>query len=204
MKKQQLSSLSAAIVAAICLAGAATSSVAAEVAGLYAYPRSGQDQNQQSRDEFDCSQWAQQQTGFNPYQTPPPASTAYAPPPPPPPPPQQQSKGVLGIGSRDYKDGGLIQDGAIGAGLGAVGGAIAGDAGQGAALGAVASVLFGGVQRLSQNDSDTTNQQQYYQQQQQAQYQQQQPPPDVQYNQHLDNFRRAYGACMGGRGYEVR
>ena len=201
MNRHRLTTFSTAAVIAACLAGAADNSAAAQVAGLYAYPRSGQDQNLQARDEFDCSQWAQQQTGFNPYQTPPATSYAYAPPPPPPP-PQQQSKGVMGIGSRDYKDGGIIQDGAIGAGLGAVGGAIAGDAGQGAALGAVASVLFGGVQRLSQNDSDSSNQQ-YYQQQQQAQYQQA-PPPDVEYNQRLDNFRRAYSACMGGRGYEVR
>lgn len=180
--------------------GAAVSPVLAAVAGIYAYPQAGQPQDLQARDEFECSQWAGRETGFDPLQPPPAAQGQYAYVPPPPPPQQSQQQGTFGIGARPYSEGGVLQDAAIGGALGALGGAIAGDAGKGAALGAGASLLFGGLQRLNAGEK-----QQY---QQQPQYQ---PPPpsydsaaSYQYNQRLGEFRKAYGACMSARRYTVR
>src|SRR5262245_28498736 len=73
----------------------------------YIYPSKGQSQEQQERDKFECYNWARQQTGFDPT-TPSYASTS---------PPSR----------REAPQGGLLQGGARGAALGAVGGAIAGN-----------------------------------------------------------------------------
>ena len=96
------------------------------------------------------------------------------------PPPQQQSEGPGAVG---------------GAARGAVGGlavgAIAGDAGKGAAIGAAAGGLFGGMRR---NDARRQNQQQ------QQQWANQQA---ANYANQRNNYNRAYGACLQGRGYTV-
>ena len=92
----------------------------------YVYPGKGQSGEQQKQDEFECYQWARQQTGFDPQQ---PSSA----------PPQQQAR-----------RGGLFRDAARGAAVGAVGGAIAGDAGKGAAIGAASGALIGGFRRRGQ------------------------------------------------------
>ncbi|MBV8651188.1 MAG: hypothetical protein JO255_06950, partial [Alphaproteobacteria bacterium] len=87
-------------------------------------PEKGQSQEQQQRDRFDCYDWAQQQTGFNPRA---PQYGSSAPPPEP--------------------EGGVMRGGVGGAALGAIGGAIGGNAGKGAAIGAVVGGLFGGFRR---------------------------------------------------------
>ncbi len=80
---------------------------------LMVYPAQGQSQEQQQRDEFECYNWAKQQSGFDCMAAP--QATA--------PLPQQQSSG-----------GGALRGAAPGAAIGAVGGAIAGNAGKGAAI----------------------------------------------------------------------
>src|SRR2546426_10008403 len=92
------------VVGLLVLAGAAGAEV-------FVYPKQGQGQDQFQKDQFECHNWAQGQTGFNPSQ---PVQVASAPP----------------------QQGGAIRGGARGAALGAVGGAIGGDAGKGAAIGA--------------------------------------------------------------------
>jgi hypothetical protein len=145
--------------AAIAL-GAATSAAAQQ---SYAYPTAGQSEAQQSKDRFECHQWAVTQSGFDP-------STAVPLPPRPAAPPpvaggysdQPRSSGgsILGIGNGGmFQGGGMMGDAATGAALGAAGGAIAGDAGQGAAIGAVASTLFGALSRSSQQSSPPPQQQ---------------------------------------------
>jgi len=89
----------------------------------FIYPDRGQSQAQQDQDKYQCSQWATQQTGFNPTM-PPPVPQASAPPPP----------GMFGGAFR-------------GAALGAIGGAIGGNAGKGAAIGSLVGGLFGGIRR---------------------------------------------------------
>ena len=78
--------------------------------------------------------------------------------------------------------GGMLRGAAGGAALGAVGGAIGGNAGKGAAIGAATGALFGGIRQHARNND-------------QAAYQQQQAN---------DGYRRAYAACMQGRGYSVQ
>lgn len=76
------------------------------------YPAGGQTMDQQASDEALCRDWATQQTGFYPYQSPP------------------QYYGNTG------PSGNIVRGAAGGAMLGVVGGAIGGDAGKGAAIGA--------------------------------------------------------------------
>jgi hypothetical protein len=75
-----------------------------------------------------------------------------------------------------------------GALLGVAVGAIAGNAGEGAEIGAASGGLFGGMR----------GQQQRNQQQQAAQQQAQT------YQTNLNNYNRAYSACLEGRGYSVQ
>jgi uncharacterized protein YcfJ len=93
-------------------------------ADLMIYPKAKQSAEQQSKDKYECHEWAVQQTGFNPMQS---VSTE------PPPPTGRQPNAVRGA--------------ARGAAAGAVVGAVAGDAGKGAAAGAAGGALVGGVRR---------------------------------------------------------
>ena len=116
---------------------------------VYIYPNKGQNEQQQSKDRYECHTWAVQQTGFDPTKP----QTAQAPSVPPPGKP-------------------IVKGAARGAAVGAVGGAIAGDAGTGAAAGAAVGGLLGGMKRMDQ--AKVQNQQQAQQQntvaQQQAGY----------------------------------
>src|SRR5215467_4421387 len=136
------------------------SAVSAEV---FVYPKQGQGQDQFQKDQFECHNWAQGQTGVNPSQ---PVQTSA-------PPPQQ---------------GGALRGGARGAALGAVGGAIGGDAGKGAAIGAGVGAAAG-LMRQNRANRDAAAQAQQAQASQQA---------------NLGRYDQAYGACMGGRGYQVK
>jgi Glycine zipper len=109
--------LISAMIALCVLAGAAGAQQ------QFIYPSHDQSASQQDQDKYQCSQWATQQTAFNPTQ-PPPIPQASAPPPP-----------------------GLFGGAAGGAALGAVGGAIGGNAGEGAGIGAGVGALFGAIRR---------------------------------------------------------
>jgi OmpA family protein len=101
------------------------------------YPAKGQTAEQQNRDQYECHQWAVQQTGFDPSN---PSSTSQAS-------ASNQRQGpLLGKGSQPN----ALRGGARGAALGAVGGAIAGDAGKGAAAGAAVGGLGGAIRRRDQ------------------------------------------------------
>ncbi len=96
------------------------------------------------------------------------------------PPPQQQGQ-----------QGGLLRGAARGATLGVIGGAIAGNAGKGAAIGAATGALLGGFRRRDRRRQQQQAEQQWANQQA-AQYQ------NARYE-----YDRAFGACLGGRGYTV-
>ena len=98
---------------------------------------------------------------------------------PPPQPMQQQGGGQVA--------GGIFGGALLGAGIGA----ISGNAGEGAAIGG----LFGGLRRMRMQKEE----QQQQQQQQAAAMQQQQSMQ----GQGLNNYQRAFRACMNGRGYNV-
>lgn len=100
MKKTNLTALACVLTLGIA--------VASWAAHPYVYPAKGQTPEQQQKDQYECHQWAVQQTGFDPSQ------------------PVEQSV------PRYSAMGGAAR----GAALGAVGGAIGGDAGKGAEIGA--------------------------------------------------------------------
>ena len=97
------------------------------------------------------------------------------------PPPQQEApKGGVGRGA--------VRGGAVGVAAGAIGG----DAGKGAAIGAASGALIGGMRRRDQQRKQQQAQQEWAQQQ------------TNEYYQNRDNYNRAYGACLEGRGYTVK
>lgn len=109
------------LAAVLATAAVASGSARAQVQNPIVYPSRGQSFEQQSMDEAQCRQWAQQQTGVNPYRAPP----SY-------------------YGNPNQPPGGRILGGlARGAALGAIGGAIAGNAGKGAAIGATVGGTLG-------------------------------------------------------------
>ena len=111
------------------------------------FPNKGQTPQQQDQDNYQCYNWAKQNTGFDPMV--PFQPTA-------PPPPAQAPQG------------GAVKGAAGGALAGAAIGSLSGDAGKGAAAGAIAGGLIGGVKRKQQTQQIAAQQDQYAQQQQAA------------------------------------
>lgn len=147
---------------------------------VYVFPSTGQSAEQQSTDEAACYQWAVDTSGSDPFevqkqQAADAAHTQAA--------QQQASQVAAGSGTR-----GAVR----GAAGGALIGAIAGDTGKGAAIGAGVGLLAG---RSRGNSAQ-------YQAEQQAQYQGQQAQ---QYSQaQMDNFRKAFSACLEAKDYIVK
>lgn len=143
---------------------------------VYFYPKEGQTKEQQSRDHYECYNWAMQQTGFDPSQSsiPPERRVKVVPMPPP-----GHDTAILAI---------------AGAVLGAL---IAGPrhAGAGALIGAGSGAVAGAV-------SDATRQQ--YAQQMEEAYANRDQALDARYEGKARDFRRAMSACLEGRGYSVQ
>ena len=139
------------------------------------YPAKGQSQEQQSKDQYECHQWAVQQTGFDPSNPSANSSAAQTT-------SSQSSQKLLGRGSQPN----AVRGSARGAALGAVGGAIAGDAGKGAAAGAAMGGLGGAIRRRDQQSANASA-----------------PPASSANSAGLDAYNRAITACLTGRGYTV-
>lgn len=144
---------------------------------VYFYPKAGQSTEQQSRDHYECYNWAVQQTGFDPSKSSiPPAQRVKVVPMPPP----GHDTAVLAI-------------------TGAVLGALIGGphhAGQGALIGAGSGAVVGAA-------SDVSRQQQA-QQMQEAYVNRDQALNARHEEEKARDFRRAMGACLEGRGYSVQ
>jgi hypothetical protein len=153
-----------------------TGSVRAPMTQVYFYPKAGQSTEQQSRDYYECYNWAIKQTGFDPGLTslPPEQRIKVVPTPPP-----GHDTVTLSI---------------VGAVLGAL---IAGPrhAAGGALIGAGSGAVAGAV-------SDATRQQ--HAQQMEEAYSNRDRALDAQYEGRALNFRRAMSACLEGRGYTVQ
>ena len=110
---------------------------------LYVYPAKGQSADQQSKDEYDCYQWAKRDTGFDPMAVP----TTSTPAP-----------------TTEQRQGGMLR-GALGGA--AIGGIVGGsdDAGKGAAIGG----LLGGM-RQRRHNVEAEQQQAQWEQQESSQY----------------------------------
>jgi hypothetical protein len=143
---------------------------------VFFYPKEGQTADRQSRDQYECYNWAIQQTGFDPSQSSIPSERRVKVVPMPPP---GHDTAALAIAGAVL--GALI----AGPRHAAVGALIGG--GSGAAAGAV---------------SDVTRQQ--YAQQMEEAYANRDQALDARYEGKARDFRRAMGACLEGRGYSVK
>ena len=93
---------------------------------------------------------------------------------------------------QEAPQGGVVRGAARGALVGVAAGAIAGDAGKGAAIGASSGALIGGMRQQDQKRQQQQAQQQWEQEQ------------AANYANQRNNYNRAYGACLEGRGYTVK
>ena len=148
--------------------------------GIYAFPKDGQSSSQQSKDESACYQWAQSNTGTDPFKIQQEEKTAA-----------QQSQQAMAAASGAGAGAGAV--GAVrGAAGGALIGAIAGDAGHGAAYGAAAGLLFGGHRRrVARHEAEASVSAQSAAQQQQ-------------FTTQMHDFKNAFSACMEGKNYMVK
>jgi len=94
--------------------------------------------------------------------------------------------------AQEAPQGGGVRGAARGAAVGAGGGAIADDAGKGAAIGAGSGALIGGMRRRDQQSQQQQAEQQWANEQ------------AANYTNQRNNYNRAYGACLEGRGYTVK
>ncbi len=169
-------SLAACYPAAYSEVPSAGQSQKAPMTQVYFYPKEGQTTEQQSRDHYECYNWAVQQTGFDPSQSsiPPEKRVKVVPMPPP-----GHDTAVLAI---------------TGAVLGAL---IAGPrhAGAGALIGAGSGAIAGAI-------SDTSREQNA--QQLEEAYVNRDQALDARYETKASDFRRAMSTCLEGRGYSVQ
>jgi len=147
---------------------------------VYVFPATGQLPAQQSTDEAECYEWAVNTSGSDPFavqnqQADQAQQTQQA--------QQQASQVATGSGAR-----GAVR----GAAAGALVGAIAGDTGKGAAIGAGVGLVGG---RVRGNARQREAQQQVQQQGEQAQQLSQ---------AQIDNFRKAFSACLEAKEYIVK
>ncbi len=154
----------------------AAESTRAPLTQLYFYPRNGQTTEQQSRDHYECYNWAVKQTGFDPGQSEIPTNQRVRVVPMPPP---GHDTATLAI-------------------AGAVLGALIGGprhAAQGALIGASSGAVAGAVSDSARMESAR---------QQEEAYNARNRGRNAQLDAKVDGFRRAMSACMEGRGYSVR
>ena len=143
--------------------------------GLAVYPGSGQDATQQGKDEGECYTWAREHTGVDPTAAPAPAAEV------------------------DTPRGGAVKGAARGAARGAAVGAVGDDdrvrddgnldSGEGAAAGAAVGAAKG---RRAQKQAGK---------QAEAQAKETAQAQDTATK---DKFKKAWGACLEGRGYTVK
>lgn len=171
------------VAAALVLAGPAIGQQ------LYAYPKSGQSPDQQSRDRYECHMWAVQQSGYDPTTGTGQPATAQT---------QQQPQQTAG-GQQGKPGGGAAGGAAKGATRAAI---MDNDVGKGAAMGAAGGMLR---RRMQEKKEDAAQQkQQQMKMQQQQQMAQQQQAVQQQQGQKADGYRRAFSACMEARNYTVK
>jgi hypothetical protein len=106
--------------------------------------------------------------------------------------PMQEPRATAPSPGQEAPRGGVLPGAARGAALGVIGGAIAGDTGKGAAIGAATGALFGGMRRREQQRQHQQAEQQWAQEQ------------AAQYSHKRNEYNRAYGACLEGKGYTVK
>ena len=151
-----------------------SSTVTLSSIGMFIYPAEGQSPEQQQADEAACTQWAESQTGMVLQ-----AGEVDT----------QAAADAAQQQAADATQGAAVAGAARGALAGVAIGAIAGDAGTGAAIGAVAGGIGG---RRAKKGAEA----------QAAQVGAVQA--EAQSQAAVDEFKRAAGVCLQGRGYTVQ
>jgi outer membrane lipoprotein SlyB len=143
---------------------------------VFVYPSGGQSAAQLDRDRYECHVWAVRQSGFDP------SDLHLAP---------HQRVQVVAMPPAGT---GTLAGAATGAIIGA---AVAGpyDAGSGAAIGAVAGAMLGAASDATrQQEADVT----------QRRYDAHDAQIQARLEQQSNDYRRAIGACLEGRGYTIK
>lgn len=143
---------------------------------VYFYPKAGQGTEQQSRDHYECYNWAQQQTRFDPSQLP--VSL-------------EQRVRVVPMPPPGYDTAALAVAGAVLGALVAGPRHAAGGALVGAGLGAAAGAASDSARQPSARQVEES-------------YNQGEGTYDARFEKKIAGFRRAMSACLEGRGYSVR
>lgn len=138
------------------------------------YPAKGQSDDQMEKDKYQCYSWAKNQTGFDPMKTP---TTTSGPP--------AKEKEVWGAGKTG------VAGGATGA---IIGGIAKGKKGalRGGLAGAAGGALIGGVRSSNQRNREKQKRKEWERKE------------TNNYARGRNEYNRAFGACMEGRGYSVK
>ena len=158
--------------------------------GMFAFPRNGQNADQQLKDEAECYGMAKQRTGID-AQSPPPKGLSEE---------EKKLAQQQAAENAPKKQGARVGGAARGAAGGAAIGAIAGDAGKGAAAGAVAGTMRGGMAQRSANAQSKEKAAA------QTAAAQKKAEEEMLRNHQagIDTFQRAFAACMDARNYSVK
>lgn len=146
---------------------------------LYVYPAKGQSNAQLKKDRYECYLWASKTTGFDP-------TNAN---------PQQQQARLVRVPVHNEKQGATIAGTVIGAIAGAALGGDGRDQGQAAVAGAAVGTMIGAT--VEQQGEIKARQKAHEQAERIARQQQSE-------QNGMDNYRRAFTACLEGRGYVVK
>jgi hypothetical protein len=143
---------------------------------LYYYPKAGQTPEQQSRDHYECYNWAVQQTGFDPNDIDIPAQARVE---------------VVPVPPPGHDTAAMSVAGAI------IGALIAGprNALGGAAVGAAGGAMIGAASDASRQETAR---------QLEESYATRDGAMELDLERKATDFRNAMGACLEGRGYSVR
>jgi len=156
-----------------------TTKTLAESIKVYVFPQKGQTSTQQAVDEAQCYSWAVKETGNDPFQLQKKAEVLE----------QRQAAASQQAAAPPAGYGGA---GAVkGAAAGALFGAIGGSAGTGAAIGAATGFIGGRIRARQQQAAAAEHSEKTAAKQQATQGQ-------------IDEFKRAFGACLEGKNYIVK
>ena len=164
---------------ALISAPSGTQTLAATIK-VFAFPSAGQTPAQQSVDETECYNWAVRQTGNDPFRI---ASQAAA---------QQQQAAQQMQQAQQSTSGSAVRGAVGGAAGGAAIGAIAGNAGRGAAIGAGVGAI--GNRARAQGQAQAASQQAAQRSAGAARAS----------NAQMNEFRKAFSACLEAKKYMVR
>lgn len=106
--------------------------------------------------------------------------------------PMQPATATTPPPAKESPKGGVGRGAARGAAIGAAVGSLDGEMGDGAKKGAAAGAIIGGIRRHSQKRQEAQAEQQWASEQATAS------------STMRDNYNRAYGACLEGKGYTVK